>query len=365
MPSVYLWSALTAVGLVLVVIASFLLYLHLRYTAIVGRIFEEQPLFFPLRSTPSGDGENLRFPTKDGLSLSGTYFKTTAARRLGVIVFCHEYLGDRWSALPYAGHLRALGFDLFSFDFRNHGQSDHAPSYKPLHYVTNHELLDLRAALTYLRSRPDRDSAGVGLFGVSRGGGTAICVGGKDPNVWGVVTDGAFPTKGTMIAYIIRWAEIYVSSKSIWMRMPYVVFEFLSWAARKRSQARLNCRFPNVERATARISPRPLLMIHGAKDGYISPKISQALFDLAGEPKELWLVPKAKHNKCRDIEGPAYLDRVAAFFLKSAPRISSASSPAGLASVLNLEASMVPNPNGATPSTAIHTVTMPSNALSH
>ena len=90
--------------------------------------------------------------------------------------------------------------------------------------------LDLRAALAYLRTRPDRDPAGVGLFGVSRGGGTALVVAASDPAVWGVATDGAFPTRGTMLAYILRWAEIYVGSKTVWRRMPIWMFAFVGWA---------------------------------------------------------------------------------------------------------------------------------------
>jgi len=356
---------LPTAGILVAVIAAFLFYIHLRYTAIIGRIFEEKPLLLPLRVAPTTEGEAVRIPTRDGLSLTGTYFKTTAPRRLGVIVFCHEYLGDRWSALAYAGHLRALGFDLFSFDFRNHGKSDIEPTYKPLQWVTNHELLDLRAALTYLRSRPDRDPAGFGLFGVSRGGGTALCVGGKDPSVWGVVTDGAFPTNGTMVAYITRWSEIYVDSRTIWARMPHCVIDFLAWAARKRSQSRLKCRFPSVERATARLAPRPLFMIHGEKDAYIGPKIAQTLFDRAGDPKELWIVPKAKHNRCREIEGAAYLDRIGSFFLRNAPRISSSVTSAGRATVGNLDAATVPNPAVEIPVAAINPVTVVDNMLSH
>ena len=38
-----------------------------------------------------------------------------------MIVYCHEYSSDRWSFHPYVDHLRDLGFDLFTFDFRNHG----------------------------------------------------------------------------------------------------------------------------------------------------------------------------------------------------------------------------------------------------
>ena len=43
-----------------------------------------------------------------------------------------------------------------------------------MHWASDREVRDLRAALAYLRTRPDRDPAGFGLFGVSRGGTTAL-----------------------------------------------------------------------------------------------------------------------------------------------------------------------------------------------
>ncbi len=145
----------------------------------------------------------------------------------------------------------------------------------------------------------------------------------KDPGVWGVTTDGAFPTRGTMLAYILRWAEIYVGLQDLLeARADPGVSISSRWSSRKRIQRKLKCRFPDVERGTARLAPRPLLMIHGEKDSYIGPGIARGLFAAAGDPKELWIVPKAKHNRCREVAGTEYSDRVAAFFLANAPRVS-------------------------------------------
>ena len=184
----------------------------IRYAPIIGRIFEEKPLFLPLRVAARGPGRGGRVPTDDGLDARG---HATCRRRTatgpGVLVFCHEFLSDRWSYQPYVDHLRDLGFDIFTFDFRNHGASDSDPSYAPLQWATDHEVRDLERRSAYLRTRPDHDPAGFGLFGVSRGGGTALVVAADEPDVWGVITDGAFPTRGTMLAYILRWAEIYVA----------------------------------------------------------------------------------------------------------------------------------------------------------
>jgi uncharacterized protein len=311
--------------LALAALGSFLIYVGIRYTPIVARIFEETPVMLPLRAQPVA-GEEVRFTTPDGLSLAGTYLQATTRSRAGVLVFCHEFLGDRWSAGVYCEGLRELGFDLFTFDFRNHGDSDQEQGHQPLQWVSDRDLTDLRAALDYLRSRPDADPAGFGLFGVSRGGGAALCVAAADPAVWGVVTDGAFPTKGTMLAYILRWAEIYVGSQTIWRRMPIWIFAFVGWVSRLRLEYRLGRQFPDVERAVALLAPRPWLAIHGEKDAYIGPEIARGLFARAGGPKDLWIVPGAKHNRCREIEPDSYRERLEGFFRHYSPRRPSARS---------------------------------------
>lgn len=44
------------------------------------------------------------------------------------------------------------------------------------------------------------------------------------------------------------------------------------------------------------ISPRPILLIHGQDDIRLSPHCSQYIYDLAKEPKELVLLPDARHS---------------------------------------------------------------------
>ncbi len=310
----------TAVALLVFSVLVFLVYAVFRYGPVIGRIFEVRPVFAPLRVTPEDMGEPVSFTSEDGLKLEGSYLRRRNRDRVGLLVFCHEYLSDRWSYLPYLDFLRDAGYDIFTFDFRNHGTSEKDADYSPLQWATEYEVRDLRAALAYLRTRADHDPAGFGLFGVSRGGSTALVVTAEEPDVWGVVTDGAFPTRGTMTAYIFRWAEIYVRSQRFLALVPRWIYTFLGLVSRRRSELRLRCRFPDIETAVQRISPRPWLMIHGERDAYIGPEIAQALFAEGGEPKELWLVKEAKHNRCRECQPEAYPIRMAAFFDRYSPR---------------------------------------------
>jgi pimeloyl-ACP methyl ester carboxylesterase len=297
-----------------------LVRLVVKYVPIIGRKFEEQPFFLPLRVNPLELGESVEFPTADGLRLSGSYLRSRTEERAGVLVYCHEYLSDRWSFLPYIDHLRDFGFDIFTFDFRNHGASDEEPDYTPMHWTSDREVRDLRAALVYLRSRPDHDAAGFGLFGVSRGGTASLLVTPAERDVWGVVTDGAFPTKGMMVSYSVRWTELFIKDPFLRCLVPRWLYHVLAWFGRRRAERRLNCRFPNVEKAVARLAPRPWLMIHGERDTYVSPETVRGLFDCGSGPKELWLVPEAKHNRCREREPEAYPARLVDFMDRFAPR---------------------------------------------
>jgi alpha-beta hydrolase superfamily lysophospholipase len=304
-----------------------LIYLTVKYAPIIRQKFEEPPLFLPLRVGPSERGEPVAFPTADGFMLAGTYLRARTAGRAGVMVYCHEFLSNRWSYRPYIDHLRDLGFDVFTFDFRNHGESPAEPGYEPMHWASDREVTDLRAALAYLRSRPDRDPAGYGLFGVSRGGTTALLVTPEERDVWGVITDGAFPTIGTMMAYILRWAELYLRNPMVRNAIPRWLYRSLARSGRRRSERGRGCRFPDLERAVARMAPRPWLAIHGQRDTYINPEIVEELFDRGNGPREMWLVPDAKHNRCREREPEAYAGRLLDFVDRYAPRRPITESP--------------------------------------
>ena len=61
-------------------------------------------------------------------------------------------------------------------------------------------------------------------------------------------------------------------------------------------------------------------LIHGARDSYISAEIAQSLYQRGKKYKELWLVPEAKHNRCRETDPVGYAARLLSFFERFAPR---------------------------------------------
>lgn len=262
---------------------------------------------------PLRGGEPCQFKTADGLTLRGTFLSTPAPERKGVIAFCHELTGERACAVKYAHDLCQRGFDVLTFDFRNHGTSDSLQGYKPMPWLTRFELDDVRAAIDYLSSRPDADPRGIGLFGISRGGSAAICAAAGDERVRAIVTDGAFPTEAMQIHYMRRYAGIYTPMTMLLSHLPdwmlRVVGKWAQWIiARQR-----RCGFVNVEQSARRVT-QPVLMIHGADDSFVPLDVVHTLYACLPAKTRLWVVPGARHNSAIVTERKKYEKRIARFF---------------------------------------------------
>jgi fermentation-respiration switch protein FrsA (DUF1100 family) len=303
-------------GLPLLLLAGLVL-LHVvvlyRYLPKVGRIFQEKPLFIIPRGQPLEGAEEVRFRTADGMTLTGCYLKAAGPRQ-GVILFGLEFGSTCWSCRSYCEHLVAAGYDVFAFEFRNQGSSDSLPGYEPLQWVTEHEVTDTRAAIAYLKSRPDAHPEGVGLFGISKGAGAGSIVAAREPYIRCAVTDGMFATATTLFPYMRQWFKIYHTGLVSPAMIDEWYIRLVGKIALRRIQRARGVRFPSLERALRRLAPRPLLMIHGELDTYIRPEMARALFELAREPKEFWLVEGARHNQALHVAGDEYRRRVLAFF---------------------------------------------------
>jgi pimeloyl-ACP methyl ester carboxylesterase len=68
--------------------------------------------------------------------------------------------------------------------------------------------------------------------------------------------------------------------------------------------------------AAARISPTPLLVVHGDKDEYFPVDHAEQLFEAAHQPKELWIVPGFGHAETA--ASAALIDRIARWALTAA-----------------------------------------------
>jgi putative redox protein len=224
----------------------------------------------------------------DGLSIVGELFlpEDTKSPRLPVLVLCHGIP----SAIPQAGEQSypvlaerfcQAGFITTVFNFRGTGRSE-----------GNLDMMgwarDLGAILDYLWETPEIERSQLYLLGSSAGAAVAVYVTAQDHRVNTLVTlacpaDFSFLLdQGEATAFLshLRSAGLiqdpdFPPSLKRWKD------GFLQISPIKH---------------ISKVSPRPLLLIHGELDEVVPPSHAHALFEKAQQPKELILLPAASHR---------------------------------------------------------------------
>jgi pimeloyl-ACP methyl ester carboxylesterase len=234
------------------------------------------------------------------------------------VVFCHEFGGDRHVAAPYVAGLLEEGFDVFAFDFRNHGDSEHMAGYTPRTWATRYEVLDVLAAVEYLRSLDDADPAGVAWVGLSRGGSAAMSAASRSDGIWALVTDGAFVSRWVTAVNIRRFMPQFVRLAPILTRLPWFVHVLYGTLVHDLVARRVQHPCINLVDDVLGLRP-PALMIHGARDSTIPVELAQRLWRRLPNRARLWIVPKSSHNRSLRTQPARYRQRIFRFLSTHAP----------------------------------------------
>ncbi len=278
--------------------------------AVMG-ILEAAPPFVIIPEEPDANAERIAFPTSHGLELRGSLRLTEDP--CGLVIFCPELGGNHWMATRYCGALSDAGYALLAFDFRNQGDSDALPGYEPLHWITDHEVRDVHAAIQFARETPALAGLPIGLAGISRGGSAALAAAASDRNVAAVMADSAFSLDSMIRMFLDQWARIYLPG---WILRSLPRWHLLSMVktAIHISQWRRSCRYVRLERLLPNLADRGVLLISGQRDSYVKPKVAEELAEAIGATAEVWLVPGAKHNKACEVAPEEYDRRIVSFF---------------------------------------------------
>jgi fermentation-respiration switch protein FrsA (DUF1100 family) len=242
--------------------------------------------------------EDVEFPAVDGKILRGWFVpgRTDASVAL---VTVHGIRADRRNYLPQLSMFHGLGYPVLLFDCRNHGGSDGDGGGPTLGVQ---ESRDVSSAVQFLK---ERGFLRIVAIGESQGAASAILAAGHDRNIDGVIASSSFATFADLLNAAGR---LYGLPK--WLGS--LTVNVATW--------RLNARKVGTPlEAISRISPRPILLIHGIEDGLIAYGASQALFDHAGQPKSLWLVPAADHAGTQRKYPEEYRRRVTGFLQQYFP----------------------------------------------
>lgn len=261
------------------------------------------PISLPAAGSPADWGAALwhdaAFTSADGVTLRGWYIPPT--RGDAALLFVHGHGGNRGQFSDVIPLYLRQGYGALVFDLRNNGTSGG--------HVTTMGLLeseDVLAAYAYLAAQPEVRR--IALYGASMGGATALRAMARLPDARALFVDTAYTSLLDVTADGVRtrtglpsfpFAEIIVAMSSAM------------------SGANLFDLRPLDD--AARIAPRPLMIMHGTADATIPAAHAQALYDAAGEPRYLYLVPGGGHGGQYWRDPAEYERRVLGFFARYLP----------------------------------------------
>lgn len=216
---------------------------------------------------------SFRVVTTDRVEIRGIHFNRDFPT---LLIYCHGFTSSKNVVLvKRVVETFAADVDVIAFDFRGHGESGGATTFG------EKELLDMDAVLKYAKGFGYQR---IVIMGSSMGGAISIRYAADSPDVDAVITMGAFAHK-----QFSKWAMAGLG--------------LLKWSFSRDVVGRASP--TRIERATppydprdyvGRISPRPLLLMHGENDPLIPLAHARQLFANAGEPKTLYVIPHGGHD---------------------------------------------------------------------
>jgi fermentation-respiration switch protein FrsA (DUF1100 family) len=139
---------------------------------------------------------------------------------------------------------------------------------------------------TYLTQTRQLPPHRIFLYGHSLGGAVAIELASRHPQLAGIIIEGSF----TSVSAVAKEISLYRLFPIDWILTQK--FDSIN-------------KIPNLK--------MPMLFIHGTADDIVPSKMSQELYAVAPQPKQLLLVPEAGHDDVAKLGGVKYLQAIEQF----------------------------------------------------
>lgn len=240
----------------------------------------------------------------DGLRIVGQLYLSGGSASPPVVCICHGIPADAPAANTrikdrgYAGLAEDIcwqGFTVLIFNFRGTGNSQ-----------GNFDILgwtrDLRAAVDYLWALPEVDCSRLSLLGFSGGAAISVYQAAQDKRVSSVAVCACPAEFDSLVAEGGKSPSIVDHFRSIGIiRDKNFPADDEVWLDGFRQVSPIDC--------VSRISPRPLLLVHGSRDEVVAVSHARKLYAQAGEPKRLIVVEGAGHRLRQDKRAMATVTR--------------------------------------------------------
>jgi pimeloyl-ACP methyl ester carboxylesterase len=235
---------------------------------------------------------DVHLATTKGVAMSGWRLPS---KNGAAVVLVHGSFADRRQLLPEAQILAGAGYGVILFDLPGNGESGGERRHGA-------EQDFIRLALDATSAAPDVRPDRIGAYGFSGGAAVLAEVAAEDRRVRAVVLAGCYEGTDQHVRHDFRQWGALSGTPAL-------------WAARWAGMVPL---YPI--RAVRAIAPRPIFFLSGNRDDVVPPESVEALYGVASEPKELWVVDGATHGHYADAAGDEYARRLVAFFDRTLTR---------------------------------------------
>jgi pimeloyl-ACP methyl ester carboxylesterase len=247
--------------------------------------------------------ENIRFKTRDSLTLAGWFIPGTNG---SAVILVHGRESTRHEMLPHAYYLNKDGFSVLLYDSRYRGESEgEAVTYGA------REKWDIEAAVDYLQVRNEVVPKRIGVQGSSLGAASAILAAAEIPEIKGVIARIPFKSFNGVLYH--AYPKL--------IGLPAFPFAPLTKCF---CEIRLGVDFDSVDpsKVIGKISPRPIFLIDELEDDLFPSDSVEVLYEAAGEPKQLWQIPGAGHGKGFETDPEGYSKRALEFWRQTLGNIT-------------------------------------------
>lgn len=254
-----------------------------------------------------------------GLRLAGLVSIPSGLRpgeRRSAVVILHGFGGhkdgpqQRWSS----ARLAEWGYVTLRFDFRGCGESEGRRGW----VLPLEEVEDARSAVNSMLARPDVDPERIAVIGTSYGATVGVHAAGVERRIAAVIAQGGWANGARMIRALHATDAAWQRFTGMLERGPrhhaetgqsLMVHRYdiipVPEHLRENIDRRSIFEFPvdtalatlefNAEEMVGRIAPRPLLLLHSARDMVIAASNSIELFARADQPADLYVMSGVDH----------------------------------------------------------------------
>lgn len=248
-----------------------------------------QLFYIPTRDEPATPAtwgfnyQDVNFRSADGTALHGWFIPARGRGARGTIVFSHGNAGSMGHHIGFVMWMVEAGYHVLMYDYRGYGKSGGKPDRRGM-------IDDVKAALAYASRHPGADGQRLVSFGHSLGGAKSVTAIGESPvrGLRAVIVDGTFSSYRTM-------ARLFGGQLG-----ESLVTDDLS-----------------PRDYVEKISPVPLLVVHGARDEVVPVEQGRELYRSARKPKTLFEVAGGRHGDALYRDNGAYRKRVLAWLAET------------------------------------------------